>query len=407
MKRTLKLFVVASAALALASSCDKPVKDPDPVRLDVPSPAVAVAGIDNVTILWEEIKGAESYEILLNGTQKYDITGISATIDGLSSDTKYSLVMKAIAPEGSKQWLDSDYSEPLEFTTKKKAALDAPVLSVRNLGPDGFELYWNAVKNAVQYECVGPDGSVVTTKETSQVYKGLNYGTEYTVKVKACPDPASTYAESSWSERKVKTADRTALATPVLSKSDVHTNGFTVSWAAVPDAAKYIYKIGSGAEQTTTDLKAVFGELTAKTDYIVSVCAAPAEGDAGKFVASQWADIKVTTLDLVVLGTPVLKSENVLATEFTVTWPAVEHAGAYMVSFNGGAASKVSATSVKYEDLSTETLYTVTVQAVPADSQTGTYKAGQTAEIKVTTKSGPSKDDKDGNIDDFDEDMIF
>lgn len=408
MKTIIRTVASVFALLLAFASCDKPEPQKEPVKLDVPSPAVATVGINNVTILWDEVIGADSYVIQL-GTQTIPASGVSATIGDLESSKTYTLKMKAVAPQGSTEWLDSDFSEPLEFTTKGKSPLDAPVISVRNISSDSFEIYWNAVKNASGYEYVGPDGVTQTTDQTNVAFTGLKFNTEYIVKVRAIPSDkaAATAAESAWAEKKVTTVDRTELAAPSLTSSEIHTNGFTVSWTAVTGASEYKYKIGGGEEKTTSDLKAVFDGLKAATEYTVSVCAVPSAADEGKYVAGKWADIKVRTADLVVLSKPVLKSENVLATEFTVSWAAVEHAAAYMVSFNGAAAVRVTALSCHFDGLSTETEFTVSVQAVPADDQTGTYLASETASIKVTTKSGPSADDKGGNLPDFDEEIIF
>lgn len=408
MKNSIRNLVSLLAVLSALVSCNKPEPQRAPVKLDAPSPAIAVVGINNVTILWDEVPGADSYVIQL-GEQTIPVTGVSATVGDLESSRTYTLKMKSIAPDGSRDWLDSDFSEPLEFMTKGRAPIDSPVLNVRNITADGFEIYWNAVKNASEYVYVGPDGVQQSTVQTTVTFTGLTYSTEYTVKVKAMPsDKASaTSAESAWAEKKVSTAGRTELSVPVLTVSGVHTNGFVLSWTAVTGASSYKYRIDGGEEKTTGDLTVAFDGLKAATEYSVSVCAVPSAADEGKYVAGKWAETKVKTGALVVLSKPELRSENVLATEFTVCWAAVEHAAAYMVSFNGGSPVRVTSLSSRFEGLPTETEFSVSVQAVPADGQTGTYLAGEASVIKVTTKKGPSPDDKGGNLPDFDEETIF
>lgn len=402
-----KTLLFAAVIISVLTACNK--KAPEPVALAAPSPEVAVLGIDKVTLLWETVENAESYRILLDEKTVIKASGVCAVIENLTSGTEYKVMMKSIAPEGSSQWLDSGYGPVLTFVTKGKTVLQTPEVEVYEAEPSSVTLVWEPVKKAGMYVYTFNGGAQQQTTETSVTFDDLNFDTEYVFRIKAVPDEQSveTALESAWGETTVKTPDRYVLDTPVLSVSDVNTNGFTVNWNEVPDAGSYEYSVNGSPAVAVDDLKAVLTNLTAATEYTVTVRAVPAVSDQGSYVASDWAQIKATTNGLIVLGAPVLKSENVLATQFTVKWEAVEHAGSYMVSLNGGEFISVSGNSRTFTDLSTETAYTVKVKAVPDASQTGTYKESPLSEISVTTKQGPSPDDKGGDLSDFDEDPIF
>lgn len=397
---------VALAVLLAVTACQQ---KPKAEKLATPEPVLASAGIDNATIMWKTVKNAESYQVVVDDGAPISASGISITIQNLKSSTTYSLKMKAVAPSGSTEWLDSDFCAPISFTTAGKTVLATPVLTVSNIVSGGFTVSWKAVKNAEKYVYKVGDGAEQETTQTTFTADGLKNSTKYTVKVKAIPPAtmADVAVESEWGTVDATTAAPAKLSAPVLTSSAIHTNGFTVSWAAVPNAGKYIYKLDGGTEQTTTSLSAAFNSLTAKSNHTVQVRAAASDANAGNYTSSDWASIQVTTLDLVVLATPQLKSENILATEFTITWPAVEHAAKYMCSLDGAAFTAVTGTSVKYDGLHTETAYNVKVYAVPADSETGTYKQSPVASIDVTTKQGESPDDKGGSLSDFDENPIF
>lgn len=402
-----KTLLFAAVIISVLTACNK--KAPEPVALAAPSPEVAVLGIDKVTLLWETVENAESYRILLDEKTVIKASGVCAVIENLTSGTEYKVMMKSIAPEGSSQWLDSGYGPVLTFVTKGKTVLQTPEVEVYEAEPSSVTLVWEPVKKAGMYVYTFNGGAQQQTTETSVTFDDLNFDTEYVFRIKAVPDEQSveTALESAWGETTVKTPDRYVLDTPVLSVSDINTNGFTVNWNEVPDAGSYEYSVNGSPAVAVDDLKAVLTGLTAATEYTVTVRAVPAVSDQGSYVASEWAQIKATTNGLIVLGAPVLKSENVLATQFTVKWEAVEHAGSYMVSLNGGEFISVSGNSRTFTDLSTETAYTVKVKAVPDASQTGTYKESPLSEISVTTKQGPSPDDKGGDLSDFDEDPIF
>ena len=406
MNRICISSLFALAALLAVTGCEK---KPDPQKLPAPNPVVAATGINDATIMWEKVKNAESYQLVLNDGAPQSTAGTSITLQGLTISTTYTLKMKAIAPEGSAEWLDSDFSDPVSFTTAGKKKLATPVLSVSDVVSGGFTVSWKAVKNAGSYIYKVGDAAEKQITETSFTADGLTHSTQYVVKVKAVPSEATAdvATDSDWAEASATTAAASTLATPVLSSGAVHTNGFTVSWPAVANAGKYNYKLDGGEEKTTTELSVAFTSLAALSTHTVEVRAAASDANANNYISSAWASIQVKTLDLVTLAAPQLKAENVLATEFTVTWPAVEHAARYMYSLNGGAYQSLTANSVKIEGLHTETAYNVKVYAEPSDAEKVTYRTSPESSIDVTTKQGPSADDKGGNLSDFEEKPIF
>lgn len=408
MRIHIKIFFIAAAIAAAASSCKE--KEAAPTALQAPSPEIAVLGIDSVTLLWETVENAESYQIQLNGSEVFaQAKGVCAVIGNLSSGTEYSVRMKSVAPSVDKRWLDSDFGPVLTFVTKGKTVLEAPDVKVSELSPASFSLAWAPVKKADGYVYALNGGAEQRTTSTALSFDGLIFDTEYIFKVKAVPGEESmdVAVESAWTEIKVRTLDRYHLAAPVLQLSDVGTNGFTVRWNAVENAALYQYSVNNSTALSLTETFINLTQLTAATEYTVAVRAVPSNNDEGVFVPGEWAQIKAVTNDLIVLDAPVLKTENVLAGQFTVKWDEVEHAGLYMVSLDGGEFKSVETNTVTFTNLSAVTTYKVRVKAVPVQSQTSTYKESPLSEISVTTKQGESPDDKGGDLSDFEEGSIF
>ncbi|MBR5249001.1 MAG: fibronectin type III domain-containing protein [Bacteroidales bacterium] len=85
-------------------------------------------------------------------------------------------------------------------------------------------------------------------------------------------------------------ADPTALAAPVLTVANQTEDGFTISWAAVENAAGYTYHMVE--EKVTTETSVTFTGLAAGS-YTVRV-KANAPAGSKEFVDSQFADITVT-----------------------------------------------------------------------------------------------------------------
>ena len=378
-------------------------------KLPAPVPVLASAGINNATFMWEKVNNAASYQVVVNDNAPLSTEGTTITIPDLSPSTSYILKAKALAPEGSSEWLDSDWSDPVTFSTAGKKALSKPVLTVSDVISSGFKVSWKAVRNAGSYIYKVGDAAEVETEETSFTADGLKHSTKYVVKVKAVPSAAQAdfAVDSEWAETEVTTEGVATLEAPVLASSDVHTNGFTISWAAIPGAGKYNYKLDGGTLQSTANTSVVFNSLTALSNHTVEVQSAPSDANVDNYDPSAWSSIQVRTLDLVVLAAPQLKASDIKADSFVVSWAAVPNAGKYMCSIGDAAATATTGTSITYTGLTAETAYSVKVYAEPADAQTGTYKAGPASSITVTTKSAPSPDDKGGNLTDFTEKPIF
>ncbi|MBR6003076.1 MAG: fibronectin type III domain-containing protein [Bacteroidales bacterium] len=406
MNRICFVSLIALAAFAAVTACEK---GKEPQKLATPEPVLVKAGVDNATFLWESVSHADSYELVLDDGAPVPVKGVSFTFHDLTSGNEYSLKIKAVAPKDSEDWIDSDFSEPLVFKTAGKTVLAKPVLSVADRSSGEFTVTWDEVRNAGKYICKVNDGAEVETGATSFTATGLTHSTEYTLKVKSAPaeDQLNLFVESDWAEIKVTTTGITKLDAPMLSYGDVTPNGFTVTWPAVNYAGKYNYKLDGGALQSTTEPSAVITGLTANTTHTVEVQAAPSDAQTTNYEASEWASVEVTTLDLIALGAPTLRATSVLGVEFTIAWDAVPHAARYMCSINDGAYAPVTGTSKKFEGLTPETAYTVKVYAEPADAERITYKDGPASSISVTTKRGPSDDDKDGDLSDFEEKPIF
>lgn len=406
MNRIRIASLLALSALIAGAGCEKkPVAE----KLPAPVPVLASAGINNATFMWEKVKNAASYQVVVNDNAPLSTEGTTITIQNLTPSTSYTLKMKAFAPEGSSEWLDSDWSDPVTFSTVGKKALAKPVLTVSDVISGGFKVSWKAVKNAGSYIYKVGDSAEVETEETSFTADGLKHSTKYVVKVKAVPSAAQAdfAVDSEWAETEVTTEGVATLAAPVLASSDIHTNGFTVSWAAVPGAGKYYYKLDGGALQSTSNTSVVFNSLTALSNHTVEVQSAPSDANANNYEPSTWSSIQVKTLDLVVLAAPQLKVSDIKADSFVVSWAAVPNAGKYMCSIGDAAATATTATSFTFTGLTAETAYIVKVYAEPSEEGKATYKSSPVSSITVTTKSAPSPDDKGGNLSDFTEKPII
>lgn len=300
-----------SLAFAAVISCQREGAE----KLPAPSPVLVTAGQYDATFIWETVRNAEAYEFVLNDEAPLTVKGVSLTLESLEEATEYTVRMKALAPQGSTAWSDSDYSTPVKFAT----------------------------------------------------------------------------------------AGKKQLAKPALKASDVLSHAFTISWTPVRNAAKYVYAIGDGPEQELYETQLTVTDLNYFTEYSVKVKAVPSDEMLDVTAESEWATITVKTQNVTELAALNLKSSAIGSAEFTVAWDAVPHAVKYVCELNGSEPVEVTDTFVTFNGLKSQTSYSVVVYAVADDAGLKSPRAT----ITVTTKKGPSPDDKGGNLGDFEEKPIF
>lgn len=216
--------------------------DPEePIRLDAPAVELIVNDNGTFTMVWNEIDGADKYEIyvLNNSTGKYQLNGTvaktSATTALAPYGVKYSYKVRAINTENEE--IASDFSEVVTGINNKKLA--TPNLKVAENKNGTFTLSWNIVAGAEKYElCIrNADGSyklMKTTNSTSFTTAVAVYGKQYSYRMRAVKGKlVSAYSAA------VNQKNTIRLQSPAL-KVTVNKNGtFTLSWNKVAGADKY------------------------------------------------------------------------------------------------------------------------------------------------------------------------
>ncbi len=207
----------------------------------------------------------------------------------------------------------------------------------------------------------------------------------------------------------------TPLAAPVVTAAPAEvTKGdnvpVTFSWDAVPNAATYTYRLALTTLNGETEEVVRFSETVSATrmtvpaetvarlkpgTYTISVTAAAASDYLYKPSSAGSATLTVNDTKL---AAPVVKFTPAKVTvgeqtEVAASWDAVEGAASYDVSFNNGAAEKVTATSYTIAAATVAALavgdYTISVVANPADASSQVSDPG-TAKLTVAeATTGP------------------
>lgn len=175
------------------------------------------------------------------------------------------------------------------------------------------------------------------------------------------------------------------LLTPSISVGQ-STSGdsFTVEWTSVPNAVSYAYSLNGASEVSTAELSVTFQDMEPGSYNVRVKALAP---DGGAYLDSQWGSCDFELVagagadsDQERLGKPELKAENVTWDSFSVSWSAVEGAGEYVYSLNGGEEITTSATEVEFTGLEAGD-YRVRVKATEGGALADSYWAAITVTV--------------------------
>lgn len=162
-----------------------------------------------------------------------------------------------------------------------------------------------------------------------------------------------------------KTTEPVELATPELVSKNVSQTSFGIAWTAVEHAAEYVYVLGDGQEQKTSQLEIAFDKLTPETTYSVKVKAVSTDK---LYLDSKWATKTVTTLAHMQLTAPAnLTVTEQNTTSVVLTWDAVENAAGYIYQVDEQAELSVDKNTVTLSELTPDTEYAVKVKATGGD----------------------------------------
>ncbi|WDV44827.1 fibronectin type III domain-containing protein [Clostridiaceae bacterium M8S5] len=151
----------------------------------------ALTAKNQITLMWEPIQGAVSYDIDVNGEITTNVTATNYTYENLSSNTSYEYKIKANKDDGSQ----GKWSKVVAIKTMPQAS-KAPENLIASATLNAVRLTWDGVVGAVEYEIEADNQILSVGASNSYLITGLTPNTEYSYKVRA-KNPS---AVGSWSQ---------------------------------------------------------------------------------------------------------------------------------------------------------------------------------------------------------------
>jgi hypothetical protein len=324
------------------------------------NPAVpALAGPDNVagcqalnlTLSWNSVSGAVSYDIRVDDNSDFsspvvnqtDVTATSISVSELSAGTTYNWAVRAKNSCG----IYSSWSDSRSFATAASTP-DAPAAIApsdeASCQDVSITLDWSDVIGAGTYTLQVDDNNDFSSPlfnqgslaSTSQPVEGLSEGTNYYWRTKAVN---SCGVEGPWSSGNSFATLISSFATPVLTgpanSIECQPVNLTLSWENVPNATSYSLQVDNNSDFSSPDyLQSCAGtnhncsSLSESTLYYWRVSAS---GSCS--VTGSWSDVRSFKTGSGGMTAPSLTtpadSSNGEPLSLTLSWGSVTNATGY------------------------------------------------------------------------------
>nr|WP_232328212.1 fibronectin type III domain-containing protein [Kibdelosporangium sp. MJ126-NF4] len=371
---------------------------PDTAAPSVPQNVKASGVTETSAVLtWDASSdnvGVSGYEVFVNGQSKASVPGTTATVEGLTPDTDYTVTVIAKDAAGNK----SDSSAPLTVHTASSPDTVAPSVpqNVKATGAteNTIALSWDASSDNVGvtgYEVFVNGQSKTTVAGTTTTVEGLTPDTEYSITVSAKDAAGNKSAQSTPVPGKTLPApDRETPSVPQNVKAGGATPAsVALTWDASSDnvgVTGYEVFVNGQSKASVSGTTATIDGLAEDTEYTFTVIAKDAAGNK----SAPSAAVKARTLknpDVTPPTAPTdVRATGVTETSIALAWNAsTDDTGVtgYDVFVNGTPKTSAPGTTATVDSLTKGTEYTITVKAKDA---AGNVSSPSVA-IKVTTTS--------------------
>ena len=313
-----------------------------------------------VTLVWNSVAKAESYNIYRNGTLLANVEGTQYVVSDLQVFTEYSFVIKSVVGEE-----ESFASEAVVVKTKDLEITKPANLAATAVSSSSIKLTWSAVENALSYRVYSSNTVVATVLSTEYTVTGLEAETLYCFSVAAVRN--ETESEKT-AEACAMTSDLTPGAPTNLVATTIDATTIGLTWDAGENATGYnIYRDGVKVGDAT-GLLFVDRNLTQGTDYCYTVKgvrgASESEGSSNEACATTGGTKPVPPV-----APANLKAEALSTSSIKLSWYSVGNALTYNVYQGEEMIATVEIPSYTVEGLEYNTEYCFTVTAVNEEGE--------------------------------------
>ncbi|MCG8528379.1 MAG: fibronectin type III domain-containing protein [Opitutales bacterium] len=196
--------------------------------------------LTSVGLMWyasSDNYGIEKYQIFDNGVLLEETTSTSFLLQGLASNTDYTLTIRGVDEAEN---VSSD-SNVLSIRTLPEAPTN---IASSNITPAGFSVSWSATASSngiIGYEVMLDGQSVGTTTELTYAFYDLISSTDYTVEVAAIDEFRNSSEKVSISIQTLDLETNAPTTPSNLIVSSAGVQGTSLTWTASSDDSGQLY----------------------------------------------------------------------------------------------------------------------------------------------------------------------
>jgi hypothetical protein len=308
---------------------------------DIPQHVVAAATSESITLVWDDVVGAVSYEVETNNSVLDIGAGPIYTDVGLTPNTQRTYWIRAKNSSGLGKWTPIIAKATLPGVP---ASLEAEVTS------DSVTVTWSPTAGADAYELeIDGDSIIENLTGTSYEHTALLPVSTHTYRVRAKNEDGI----SDWSAVMEAT---TLPSVPVGLHGVAGPDAITIMWESVPEAAGYEIEVDGAVIDMGQIIRYEHLQLDSNTEHTYRVRAIHGA------LVSEWSEIiSVRTSP----GVPAnLRTVAISSSLVQFSWDVVVGAEGYQVEQDGTVVDHGLSTSYVHTELGSHTRHVYRVRAV-------------------------------------------
>lgn len=288
-----------------------------------------------ITLVWEAVDGAESYQIEVDGEIVEGITETGYTHENLVAGSTHTYKVKAINGSSSSTWSN----DITKTTTNTVPALPTPINIQARATTNSITITWSPVEGAGGYEIEVDGDNIVNAFGTSYTHNGLIPNTSHKYRIRAMNQAGTSY----WSN--LQEVSTYLLLPPANITAEVTSTVLTLKWKAVAGSTIYEIMLNNVIKGETNALEYTYEGLSPNNSYTYQV---RAKNNSG---FSDWSISQSVTTKIVAQDIP----ENVTAAStsntVTLTWNAIKGATSYEIEQDGSVVNAGLSTTYTHTGL--------------------------------------------------------
>ncbi len=316
---------------------------------------------EQITLSWEALEGATSYEVEVDGTIVSNNKGTTYIHSGVQPGTLHRYRVRGKSPAVVGEWTE-EYS---------KWTLPAIPTNIQLSGTSTeITISWDEVLGATGYdvEMYGYNMIIDNGTETQYTHTGLDDNTQKAYRIRA----KNSSGVGKWS---AVTAESTLPGIPENLKSTALDTSITITWDDVAGATGYDIDVDGTIHENLLETTFIHEGLEPNSDHEYRVRAKNDDGE------SEWSEfLIVRTLP----STPQNIRVEGTKTTVSINWDSVNGATNYDIEVNGEIIDIGNVTTYLHQELQKNTEYAYRVRA-----RNGELASLWSEEIRVTTLLGP------------------